>query len=46
MIHINYVFDGPCGECPLQFSLSCDTNTCIHWIAWDKVLEIIKELSE
>ena len=46
VITINYVFDGPCGDCPFQFSRACDTKTCIHWIAWDEVLATIKELSE
>ena len=46
MIMINYVFDGPCGDCPLQFSTNCDTETCIHWIAWAEVLDTIREVSE
>ena len=38
MVHFNYFFDGPCGDCPFNFSPDkCDTETCIHYLAWEFV---------
>jgi hypothetical protein len=46
MVHFNYYFDGPCGDCPKSLTLECDTETCIHWLAWEEVERTIKELQE
>lgn len=37
---INYVMDGPCGDCPSKFT--CDADACIHWIAWEEIRETIR----
>jgi len=41
---INYVMDGPCGDCPRMFT--CDSSTCIHWTAWDEIIDTILLLIE
>ena len=38
---INYVMDGPCGDCPYSSLFTCDAETCIHWLAWIEITDTI-----